>query len=48
MIKKISSITAYAVVVLLLAWAAISYLDIISHNMTTCQYWQHNLFTLIF
>ena len=47
MTKKLFTVTAYAVSVLLLTWIAVSYFDIISHNMTTCIYWKYNLFVML-
>ena len=47
MAKRLLTVTAYAVSVLLLAWVVISFFDITSHNLTTCKYWEYNLFILL-
>lgn len=45
--KKVLSRMYTGVVVLFLLWFAISYLDIITHNLTTQSYLSFNLLTLV-
>ena len=45
--KKLLEATVYTVALLLLVWVVVSFVDITSHNLTTFQYWEYNLFILL-
>ena len=47
MIKTIFKAAMYTAAVTLTAWAIISFIDIISNNLTTGLYWKYNFFILL-
>lgn len=47
MTKKLLTIALYMATTLLLVWLAVSYFDIVSNNLTTCKYWDYNLFIIL-
>ena len=47
-VKEIVSITFYSICVAILMWIFFSFVDVIMHNTSVCQYAWWNFFTLIF
>lgn len=38
----------YTVAICLLAWFVLSYIEVVSNNMTTCEYSRLNIFSMFF
>ena len=47
MIKTILKAAVYSAAITLIAWAAISFFDVINNNLTAGNYWQYNLFIIL-
>lgn len=47
MIKTILKAAVYSAAIAFTAWAAISFFDVISNNLTSCDYWKYNLFIML-
>lgn len=45
--EKVINVLA-AISVLFLAWVAISYIDVIAHNLTMCEYLPFNIFSVLY
>lgn len=37
----------FVCVAIIFAWLVISWVDIFTHNLTDCAYWQYNLFPIL-
>lgn len=47
MTKKVAVVIAYTVSVILIAWFVLSFVDVISHNMSDCTYKAWNFFEVM-
>lgn len=47
MIKGIITTVFYIISILFLLWFIYSFYDIVSNNLTTCEYWRYNAFVML-
>ena len=47
MTKTILKAMLYGIALTLIAWAALSFFDVISNNLTSGKYWDYNFFVIL-
>lgn len=47
MIRKYFKFAVYAASALFVLWCAISFCDVVAHNLTIGSYWKYNLFVIM-
>ena len=47
MIKGIITKVYYIISVLIIVWLIYSFYDVVSNNLSTCEYWRYNAFIIL-